>query len=45
LARQNAADLNKIRRANRINRLAKASHHLIETAAEFWTKALGERRA
>src|SRR5580704_6371538 len=23
----------------------KASHHLIETAAEFWTKAPGERRA
>jgi hypothetical protein len=43
--REDTADLNEIRRANRINRFTEASHGLIEAAAEFGTEAQDKRRA
>src|SRR3984893_8800807 len=40
-----AADLDEVRRANRINRLAEASHGLIEAAAKIGTEAQDKRRS
>jgi hypothetical protein len=40
---EDTAHLDKVRRANRVNRLAEASHGLIEAPAKFRTKAQDER--